>query len=123
MGGWAKTAGEHQGIGNMVRENELREGEVSIELPPTQDAGLVFIGRIRTPWSSRLETPPRGGRGGPICRLEIFEPFVPAIKGVDFYGNLEVLYWLDKSRRDIVLQSPKKKKKEERRGGEEGRTW
>ena len=33
----------------MVRENELREGEVAIELPPTQDAGLFFIGRIRTP--------------------------------------------------------------------------
>ena len=33
----------------MVRENELREGEVAIELPSTEDAGLVFIGRIRTP--------------------------------------------------------------------------
>ncbi len=95
----------------MVRENELREGEVSIELPPTQDAGLVFIGRIRTPWSSRLETPRQGRHDGPICRLEVFEPFVPAIKGVDFYSNLEVLYWLDKSRRDIVLQSPKNNEK------------
>jgi tRNA-Thr(GGU) m(6)t(6)A37 methyltransferase TsaA len=91
----------------MVRENELREGEVSIELPPAQDAGLIFIGRIRTPWTSRLETPRQGRPDGPVCRLEIFEPFVPALKGVDFYSNLEVLYWLDRSRRDIVLQSPK----------------
>ena len=95
----------------MVRENELREGEVSIELPPTQDAGLVFIGRIRTPWTSRLETPRQGRSDGPVCRLEIFQPFVPAIKGVDFYTNLEVLYWLDQSRRDIVLQSPKNNEK------------
>ena len=95
----------------MVRENELREGEVAIELPPTQDAGLFFIGRIRTPWTSRLETPRQGRADGPVCRLEIFEPFVPAIKGVDFYSNLEVLYWLDKSRRDIVLQSPKNNEK------------
>ena len=95
----------------MVRENELREGEVAIELPFVEDAGLVFIGRIRTPWTSRMETPRQGRQDGPVCRLEIFEPFVPAIKGVDFYSNLEVLYWLDKSRRDIVLQSPKNNEK------------
>lgn len=95
----------------MVRENELREGEVAIELTSTEDAGLVFIGRIRTPWTSRLETPRQGRQDGPICRLEIFESFVPAIKGVDFYSNLEVLYWLDRSRRDIILQSPKRNEK------------
>ena len=91
----------------MVRENDLREGEVAVDLPAIEDASLIFIGRIRTPWTSRLETPRQGRHDGPVCRLEIFEPFVPAIKGVDFYSNLEVLYWLDQSRRDIVLQSPK----------------
>ena len=94
----------------MVRENEIREGELSIDLPPAQDAGLVFIGRIRAPWTSRLMTPRQGRHDGPICRLEVFEPFVPAIKGVDFYSNLEVLYWLHESRRDLVLQSPKNNK-------------
>jgi tRNA-Thr(GGU) m(6)t(6)A37 methyltransferase TsaA len=91
----------------MVREAELREGEVAVEMPSAHDAWLVFIGRIRTPWTSRLETPRQGRHDGPVCRLEIFEPWVAAIKGVDFYSNLEVLYWLDQSRRDIVLQSPK----------------
>jgi tRNA-Thr(GGU) m(6)t(6)A37 methyltransferase TsaA len=94
----------------MVRENEIREGERAVEMPETTDAGLVFIGRIRTPWTSRLETPRQGRHDGPICRLEIFEPWVPAIKGVDFYSNLEVIYWLDQSRRDLVLQSPKNNK-------------
>ena len=94
----------------MVRENEVREGERAVEMPPATDAGLVFIGRIRTPWTSRLETPRQGRHDGPICRLEIFEPWVPAIKGVDFYSNLEVIYWLDQSRRDLVLQSPKNNK-------------
>ena len=32
---------------------------------------------------------------------------MPALKGVDFYSNLEVIYWLHRSRRDLVLQSPK----------------
>jgi len=92
----------------MVQQTDLREGEVAIDPPPANDAGLVFIGRIRTPWTSRLETPRQGRHDGPICRLEIFEPFVPAIKGVEFYENLEVIYWLHQSRRDLVLQSPKK---------------
>ena len=91
----------------MVRESELREGEVAVEMPPPRDAGLVFIGRIRTPWTSRLEAPRQGRHDGLVCRLEIFEPWVPALKGVDFYSNLEVLYWLHLSRRDLVLQSPK----------------
>ena len=94
----------------MVRDSELRDGEVAVEMPKASDAGLVFIGRIRTPWTSRQETPRQGSRDGPVCRLEIFEPWVPALKGVDFYQNLEVIYWLHLSRRDLVLQSPKNNK-------------
>lgn len=37
----------------MVRENEIREGEISVTVPPATDAGLIFIGRIATPWTSR----------------------------------------------------------------------
>jgi tRNA-Thr(GGU) m(6)t(6)A37 methyltransferase TsaA len=94
----------------MVRDNELRDGEVAVEMPKASDAGLVFIGRIRTPWTSRDDTPRQGSHSGPVCRLEIFEPWVPALKGVDFYDNLEVIYWLHQSRRNLVLQSPKNNK-------------
>ena len=94
----------------MVRDTEVREGELAVDMPKTNNAGLVFIGRIRTPWKSRLDTPRQGRHDGPVCRLEIFEPWVPAIKGVDFYSNLEVIYWLHLSRRDLVLQSPKNNK-------------
>jgi tRNA-Thr(GGU) m(6)t(6)A37 methyltransferase TsaA len=94
----------------MVRESEIRDGELTVDMPQARDAGLVFIGRIRTPWTSRLMTPRQGRHDGPVCRLEIFEPWVPAIKGVDFYSNLEVIYWLHQSRRDLVLQSPKNNK-------------
>ena len=91
----------------MTGESELREGEVAVEMPRPNDAGLVFIGRIRTPWKSREETPRQGSHTGPVCRLEIFEPWVPALRGVEFYRHLEVIYWLNRSRRDLVLQSPK----------------
>ncbi len=63
----------------MVRESEIREGELAVEMPKTTNAGRVFIGRIRTPWTSRLETPRQGRHDGPVCRLEIFEPWVPAL--------------------------------------------
>lgn len=90
----------------MVRENEIRKNEVAVEAPAAEDAGLVFIGRIRTPWTSRMETPRQGRHDGPVCTIEIFEPWVAALRGVNKYERLEVLYWLDRSRRDLVLQSP-----------------
>ncbi len=31
---------------------------------------------------------------------------VPALQGLDQYDQVEVLYWLHQSRRDLVLQSP-----------------
>src|ERR1700719_5055103 len=92
----------------MVLDKELREGELAVEMPAPRDAGLVFIGRIRTPWTSRVDTPRQGNHDGPVCRLEIFEPWVPALKGVDFYAHLEVIYWLHRSPRNLVLQRPKK---------------
>jgi tRNA-Thr(GGU) m(6)t(6)A37 methyltransferase TsaA len=92
----------------MTAETKLREGEVAVDMPETNDAGLVFIGRIHTPWKLREETPRQGSHDGPICRIEIFEPWVPALKGVDFYAHLEVIYWLHRSPRNLVLQRPKK---------------
>ncbi|MGE0154324.1 MAG: tRNA (N6-threonylcarbamoyladenosine(37)-N6)-methyltransferase TrmO [Reyranellaceae bacterium] len=91
----------------MVRENEIRAGETVVDMPATTDAGLVFIGRIRTPWTSRLLCPRQGRQDGPTCRLEIDPPWDQAMKGVEGYDQLEVLYWLHQSRRDLVLQCPK----------------
>ncbi|WP_414475837.1 tRNA (N6-threonylcarbamoyladenosine(37)-N6)-methyltransferase TrmO [Microvirga sp. M2] len=91
----------------MVRENEIRASEVAVELPTSTDAELMFIGRIRTPWTLRLECPRQGRLDGPVCRIELFEPWAAGLSGIDAYKRLEVLYWLDRSRRDIVLQSPR----------------
>ncbi len=90
----------------MVRRNEIRTGEVAIEPPAASNAGLVFIGRIHTPWTDRLMCPRQGRADGPICRIEIFEPWRPALDGVGQYERVEVLYWLHLSRRDLVRQSP-----------------
>ena len=79
---------------------------MTVDPPAATDAGLVFIGRIRTPWTSRMETPRQGRLDGPLCRIEIFEPWVPALNGVTGFERIEVIYWLHLSRRDLVLQSP-----------------
>jgi len=84
----------------------VRTGEVLIDPPAAIDAGLVFVGRIRTPWISRLETPRLGRLDGPLCRIEIFEPWRAALKGIEAYERIEVLFWMHLSRRDLVLQSP-----------------
>jgi hypothetical protein len=55
----------------VVRENEIRKAEVAVKMPPTTDAGLMFIGRILTPWTSRMETPRQGRADGPMCRIEV----------------------------------------------------
>jgi tRNA-Thr(GGU) m(6)t(6)A37 methyltransferase TsaA len=87
-------------------ENEIREGEIAIDPPLPTDAGLVFIGRIRTPWTSRFMTPHHGQPDGPVCQIEVFDPWRAALDGIDRFERLEILYWLHLSRRDLVKQSP-----------------
>ncbi len=78
----------------MVRLNEVRRNEVAVEAPQSFDAGLVFIGMIRTPWTSRLDCPRQGRPDGPICRIEVAEPWVAGLDGIEAYERIEVLYWL-----------------------------
>ena len=91
----------------MVRKNEIRPGEVAVEMPAPDDARLVFIGTIRTPWTDRLMCPRQGRLDGPVCRIEFEEPWAQGLDGLAQYEKVEVLYWLDRSRRDILMQSPK----------------
>jgi tRNA-Thr(GGU) m(6)t(6)A37 methyltransferase TsaA len=44
---------------------------------------------------------------GPLCRIELFEPWVEALDGILECPQAEVLYWLHRSRRDLVRQSPR----------------
>ncbi len=90
----------------MVRENEVRAGERVVAPPAARDAGLEFIGVIRTPWTARRLAPRQGRPDGPVCRIEVFEPWVAALAGLAAYARVEVIYWLHLSRRDLVLQSP-----------------
>ena len=85
---------------------DLRPGEVAVPLPARAEAGLYFIGTIRTPWRTRGECPKRGSFDGPVCSIEIDERWRAALAGVAAHKRLQVLYWMHEARRDLVLQTP-----------------
>lgn len=91
----------------MTDHDALRPHELAVSPPPDFDAQLWFIGRIHTPWTRRGECPRRGDpENGPECRIEIFDPWVPGLTGIDGHDRIQVLYWMDQARRDLVLQNP-----------------
>jgi tRNA-Thr(GGU) m(6)t(6)A37 methyltransferase TsaA len=85
----------------------LRPGEVAIW--PGEPTGESFhvVGTIHTPFASRADCPRQGREDGPVCRIEVALPWRPALRGLDAYDRIEVLYWMHEARRDLVLQSPK----------------
>jgi tRNA-Thr(GGU) m(6)t(6)A37 methyltransferase TsaA len=85
----------------------IRPGEQAVELPATTDAGVYFIGRIRTPWTDRRDCPKNGRESQAICTIDLDPRWAPALKDVATSTHLVVLYWMDKAQRDLVLQVPK----------------
>ena len=92
----------------MSTKQDIRPGEVIVDLPTNFDAGVYFIGRIQTPWTKRSDCPKQGdAENGPICRVEIDPPWQQALDGIERHQNFQILYWMDQARRDIVQQSPR----------------
>lgn len=85
----------------------LRPGEKAIALPQPNDAGLIFIGRVRTPWTHRSQCPHNPAESDAVCTVELDPRFTDALTSVETCSHLILLYWLDKARRDLVLQRPK----------------
>jgi len=89
-------------------KDRLRAGERLVETPEGADAALWFIGRVRTPWTTRETCPRQGSLDGPDCRVEVFATWQGALAGIADYAHLDLLYWLDQGRRDLVVQNPGK---------------
>ena len=93
--------------------SEIRPGEIPSPLDPAGhdgDARLVFIGRARTPWASRDDCPKNlrqaRERGG-TARIEIDQPWRMGLRDLSAGDAIIVLTWLDRARRDILVQAPR----------------
>ena len=84
----------------------IRPGEVAVDLPATPDAGVYFIGTIRTPWKERKDCPKNARESDALCTIELEERYVPGLKDVASCSHLVLLYWMDRSPRNLVLQTP-----------------
>ena len=103
-----QDAAKHNPTGQGSQDSYgLREGEIAVELPERFDASLYFIGRIRTPWKRREECPKNGRESDAVCTIELDPRWVAGLKGLETVSHVLVLYWMDKARRDLVLQSPR----------------
>jgi tRNA-Thr(GGU) m(6)t(6)A37 methyltransferase TsaA len=84
----------------------IREGEKAVELPAKTNAGVYFIGRIRTPWKERKDCPKNARESDAVCTIEIDPRFHEGLKDVETCSHLVLLYWMDRSPRNLVLQVP-----------------
>jgi len=85
----------------------IRPGEVAVALPAHHDAALYYIGRIRTPWKTRDECPKNGRESDAVCTIEVDPRWAAGLAGLETASHVLVLYWMDKARRDLVVQAPR----------------
>jgi tRNA (adenine37-N6)-methyltransferase len=92
---------------------DQRPGEIRLPFDPAKtatDASVVFIGRIRSPWKTRSECPrniAQARNAGCPAALEIGAPWRPGLAGLESQTHAILLYWMDQSRRDLIVQSPR----------------
>lgn len=90
-----------------IQDETIRPGEIAVGLDPAQpsDAGLSFIGHIRTPWGVRGQCPRQGDRtAGPECSIVVDPLWHRALEGIEYWPELQILYWMNEARRDLVIQ-------------------
>jgi tRNA-Thr(GGU) m(6)t(6)A37 methyltransferase TsaA len=85
------------------------DGEKTVELPEKPDASLYFIGKIRTPWKERKDCPKNARESDAVCTVELDPRWLDGLKDVATCSHLVLLYWMDKSPRNLVLQVPRRK--------------
>jgi len=91
----------------MPDRRDARPGEVAIALPEAFDAGIYFIGRIRTPFTSLAACPKNVGQSKAVGRIELDTRYASGLKDLALFSHLFLLYWMDHARRDLVQQVPK----------------
>ncbi len=90
----------------------IRAGETQLPFDPATratDAGLVFIGRIRSPWTDRSQCPKnlrQARETGATATVEIDAPYRDGLLGLEGISHVILLYWMHRGRRDLIVQHP-----------------
>lgn len=92
---------------------EAREGEQRLDQDPATmpaDGGVVFIGRIASPWVTR-ESCPKNMRTaretGQPAVLTIDAPYRRGLQGLERASHVIVLSWLHHAPRNLIVQKPR----------------
>jgi len=72
-----------------------------------RDAGITFVGRVRSRLRIRSECPSQGSEGAPAARLEIEPRFRSALKGMKPGSRIVILTWLDRADRTAFQVHPR----------------
>ena len=90
----------------MTEQSQVRPGEVTLALPDSFDAGVYFIGRIRTPFKSRAECPKNTAQSEAVGHVELDARYAAGLQDLGLYSHVHLLYWMDRARRDLIQQVP-----------------
>jgi tRNA-Thr(GGU) m(6)t(6)A37 methyltransferase TsaA len=92
---------------------DKRDGETELDFDPAEiarDAALVFIGRVRSPWTSRQACPKNmvaaRERGMPAT-VEIDAAWRSGLAGLERVSHVVILTWLDRAPRNLIVQMPR----------------
>jgi tRNA-Thr(GGU) m(6)t(6)A37 methyltransferase TsaA len=77
-----------------------------MELPAAFDAGVYFIGRIRTPFKRREDCPRNTARSEATGRVELDPRYAAGLQDLQLYSHAILLYWMNDARRDLIQQVP-----------------
>jgi tRNA-Thr(GGU) m(6)t(6)A37 methyltransferase TsaA len=89
-----------------------RDGEELLPFDPAEGDGprVAFIGRVRSPWRPDGEHPKnirKAREMGGAARIELDPAYAPGLKGLSAGQYVIVVYWMDRARRDIIVQRPR----------------
>jgi tRNA (adenine37-N6)-methyltransferase len=92
---------------------EMRDGEIALPFDPATlppDGHVVFIGRIRSPWTSREQCPKNMGAARERqahATVEVDPPYRDGLAGLEGTTHLALLTWLDRAPRNLIVQNPR----------------
>lgn len=94
-------------------EFDIRDGEKRLTSDPAArlpDAGLVFIGKVASPWRQRKDCPKnmtQARERATPAEIRIDPDFRDGLDGLAGHSHLILLTWLNHAPRDLIVQKPR----------------